>query len=140
MNRGNRALVRALAPLALMGLIFLLSSQQADEGLAWWDVVARKLGHVGGYALLTALWAWTLTGITGRPLGLAALIALVYACTDEYHQSFVETRNGNPVDVGIDAIGIAFAAWIARMRQPLGPGPEGIDAREGGSARSSPAR
>jgi VanZ family protein len=110
MNRRHRSFARALAPLALMGAIFFLSSQPADEGLAWWGVVARKLGHIGGYALLTALWAWALTGVTRRPVAVAALIALLYAATDEYHQSFVDTRNGSPIDVGIDAVGIAIAA------------------------------
>jgi VanZ family protein len=127
MNRRNRVPIRALAPLVLMGLIFFFSSQQADEGVAWWEIVARKLGHVGGYALLTALWAWAFTGITRRPVVPAALIALVYACTDEYHQSFVETRNGSPVDVGVDAIGIALASYFVSR----GP-------RAGARTRSSP--
>ena len=135
MNRRNRALVRALLPLALMGLIFFFSSQQADEGFAWWEIVARKIGHVGGYALLTALWAWTLSGITGRPIAVAALITFVYACTDEYHQSFVETRNASP----IDAIGIALAAWAISMRQSSRP-PGRSDASAKRRPRSSPVR
>ena len=92
-----------------MGLIFYLSSQPADRASAWWDVVLRKLGHVTGYAVLTALWAWALSGVVRRPLLVAAAIALAYACTDEFHQTFVETRHGTPVDVGIDAIGIALS-------------------------------
>jgi hypothetical protein len=116
MNRRNRAAIRALAPLALMAVIFILSSQQADEGFAWWEVVIRKLGHIGGYALLTALWAWALAGVTGRPVATAALIALLYACTDEYHQSFVETRHGSPIDVGVDSIGIALASLLIRWK------------------------
>ena len=138
-NRRNRALVRTLAPLALMGLIFFFSSQQADEGFAWWEIVARKIGHVAGYALLTALWAWALSGITGRPIAVAALITFVYACTDEYHQSFVETRNASPIDVGVDAIGIALAAWAISMRQTSRT-PGRIDASGGRRARSSPVR
>jgi VanZ family protein len=48
---------------------------------------------------------------------VAAAISLAYACTDEYHQSFVETRHGTPVDVVIDSIGIALAAlWLRRAR------------------------
>jgi VanZ family protein len=119
MNRRHRAAIRALVPLALMGMIFFLSSQQADEGLAWWEVVVLKFGHIGGYALLTALWVWALAGVLRRPVLAAAAIALLYACTDEYHQSFVETRNGSPIDVGVDAIGIALAAWLIG-RLPLG--------------------
>ncbi len=120
MNLRSRALLRALAPLALMGLIFFLSSQQADEGLAWWEVVIRKLGHVGGYALLTALWAWALSGVTGRPVTIAAAIALVYAAMDEYHQGFVETRHGSPIDVGVDAVGVALACYLVN-RRPRAP-------------------
>ena len=113
-------LLRALAPLALMGAIFYLSSQQADPDHAWWEAVVRKLGHVGGYAALTTLWFWVLAGAVRRPLPVAAAISLAYACSDEYHQSFVETRNGSPVDVAVDAVGIALAYLaIARARPRL---------------------
>jgi VanZ family protein len=47
---------------------------------------------------------------------MAAAIALLYGVTDEYHQSFVEGRNGTPVDVGIDAIGISLAILAVRAR------------------------
>jgi VanZ family protein len=100
---------RVLAPLALMAAIFYLSSQHADPDQAWWTVVLRKLGHVGGYATLTALWFWALAGTVRRPLLTAAAISFVYAITDEYHQSFVESRHGSPVDVAVDALGIAIA-------------------------------
>jgi VanZ family protein len=105
-----RTLLRFLPALALMGAIFWFSSQHAGEEMAWWEVVVRKLGHVGGYALLTALWAWALQGLVDRPLVWAVAISLAYAITDEYHQSFVPTRHGSPVDVGVDAIGMALAA------------------------------
>ena len=39
--------------------------------------------------------------------------------TDEFHQSFVDGRNGSPVDVAIDAagVGLAVLAW-RRYSQP----------------------
>ena len=135
----NRALLRLLAPLVLMGVIFWLSAQPAAAHHAWWVVVLRKLGHVAGYALLTALWAWALQGMVRRPVLVAFLIALAYACTDEYHQTFVRGRNGTPVDVGIDAIGMALAAYVIGRRQPPSTHEGTIDAR-GGVPRSSPAR
>lgn len=95
-----------------MGVIFYLSSQPADPDQAWWTVVVRKLGHVGGYAALTALWAWALAGAVRRPLLIAAAISLVYACSDEYHQSFVDTRHGSAVDVAVDAVGVALTCLI----------------------------
>jgi len=99
-----------------MAVIFYLSSRAAGPALPWWEVVVRKLGHVGGYATLTALWAWALTGAVRRPLLWAAAIALAYACTDEYHQTFVPGRHGTPVDVLVDSIGIlAAVAAISRL-------------------------
>jgi VanZ family protein len=139
MNRRNRALVRMLAPIALMCLIFYLSAQPAGAHHAWWVVVIRKLGHIGGYALLTAAWAWALQGIVERPLLVAVCIALAYACTDEYHQTFVRGRNGTPIDVGVDAIGMALAAACIHMRRPLLAQRGRAGARRAVS-RSSPAR
>jgi VanZ family protein len=99
-----------LAPLALMAVIFWFSAQEAHEQLAWWEVAMRKVGHATGYALLTALWTRALSGFVRRPLLWACVTAFLYACSDEYHQTFVETRHGSPVDVLIDSVGIAVAA------------------------------
>jgi VanZ family protein len=126
MKRRNRALLQAIAPLLLMAVIFYLSAQSSTGEHPWWEVILRKLGHVSGYALLTTLWWWALSGVTRRPLLVAVCIAFAYACTDELHQSFVHGRTGTPVDVGIDAIGMAVAAyvisrWAPSPRQRTGP-------------------
>ena len=139
MNRRNRALLRALAPLALMGVIFFFSAQPAGDDHPWWDIIFRKLGHITGYALLTALWAWALGGIVRRPVLIAVLIAFAYACTDEFHQTFVSGRTGTPIDVGIDAIGMALAAFLIGKRRPS-PADRGRVGAGGSFARSSPAR
>ena len=138
-NPPNRALVRALAPLAVMAVIFYFSAQPAAAHHAWWEIVVRKLGHVTGYALLTLLWAWALRGVVKRPVLVAVCIALAYACTDEFHQTFVRGRNGSPIDVGIDAIGIAIAAVVIRMRW-LSPADRGRAHARGRTSRSSLAR
>jgi VanZ family protein len=118
MNRRNRALLRSLAPLVLMGVIFYFSAQSSAGEHPWWDVILRKLGHVTGYALLTTLWWWALRGVTTRPLLIAVCVAFVYACTDEFHQTFVSGRTGTPVDVGVDAIGMAIAAYVISRWAP----------------------
>jgi VanZ family protein len=110
----------------MMALIFWFSSQHANEHLEWWEVVMRKVGHATAYAVLTALWTWALSGWVRRPLLWACAIAFLYACSDEFHQTFVETRHGSPRDVLIDSVGIAVAALLV-TRGPFG-------------ARSSPAR
>ena len=113
-----------LPPLAWMALIFVLSGQPSDEvDRAWWDVLGRKLAHVTEYAVLTALWWRALHALRiGRPVILAAGIALLYAVTDEFHQTFVDGRQGTPADVLIDSLGIAIAAAaIYARRRTRGP-------------------
>jgi VanZ family protein len=111
----------------MMAAIFYFSAQPFDgPELAWWEVAIRKLGHVAGYALLAAAFAWALVGSgVRRPLPWAAGLAFAYACSDEYHQTFVENRSGTPVDVLIDSAGIALACgamalWARRRRAASG--------------------
>ena len=132
-------LVRAIAPLALMGVIFWFSAQPAAAHHVWWVIVVRKLGHITGYALLTALWAWALWGAVRRPVLWAVLISLAYACSDEFHQTFVRGREGTPRDVLIDAVGMAIAALLIGMRRSAPTGRGRTDAR-GSASRSSLAR
>ena len=115
-------LLRLLPPLLIMAAIFYFSAQPFDgPDLAWYEVIARKLGHVGGYALLTAAWAWALHGLVARPVLWAAALSFLYACSDEYHQTFVDGRSGTVTDVLIDSVGIALALlaidWRARRTE-----------------------
>jgi VanZ family protein len=139
MNRRNRTLLRAIAPLLLMVAIFYFSAQSSTGDHPWWDVILRKLGHVTGYALLTALWWWALRGVIGRPLLIAVCIAFAYACSDEFHQTFFSGRTGTPVDVAIDSIGMAIAALLIHLRRKASDRRTEIDAEALG-LRSSPAR
>lgn len=107
---------RALAPLALMALIFYLSAQQqvGPELPAFTRVIA----HFSEYALLAALWTWALAPCLGRRAAFAAVaIAVVYAIADEYHQGFVEGRDSDPVDVLVDTAGILTATSLIAARQ-----------------------
>ena len=98
---------------ALMGLIFALSAQpDLSSGLGDWDLVLRKLAHMAEYGLLFVLWR---RALPGAPRWTAAAIAVGYAVSDEIHQSFVEGRHGSPVDVAIDATGVALG-WLATAR------------------------
>jgi VanZ family protein len=104
-------LSRFVPPLALMAVIFVLSAQpDLNSGLGTWDTILRKLGHMAEYAVLWLLW-WRALGQRPWP---AAAIALLYAASDEYHQSFVEGRDGRPLDLGIDALGVALGLALLR--------------------------
>ena len=111
------ALRRSAAPLALMALIFYLSAQ-SDPGP---DVapIVRMLGHAGEFGLLTLLWGWALRPALGRRDAAlaAAAISFVYAIGDEYHQTHVPGREGDPVDVAIDTVGIAVGYALLRLRR-----------------------
>ena len=119
-------------PLLLMGLIFFFSAQpNLDSGLGVWDTIGRKLVHAATYGALWFLW-WRALGY-GHP-GPAIAITLLYAVGDEYHQTFTEGRHGSPVDVGIDAAGVAIAVLLARRgrraaRRPRAGGPPPAAAR-----------
>jgi VanZ family protein len=98
-----------------MALIFYLSAQPAlaPDVPGWTRVVA----HFSQFALLAAAWAWALAPPLGRrALALAAAISLAYAISDEYHQSFVEGRDADPLDVLVDAAGVAFALSLIAAR------------------------
>ena len=106
--------LRALAPLALMGLIFYLSAQEAvgPDLPAWISVVA----HFTEYAALAALWAWALAPHLGRrALLAAAAISVLYAVSDELHQRSVEGRDSDALDVLVDAAGIAVALAVVNL-------------------------
>jgi VanZ family protein len=123
------AVGRYAPPLVLMAVIFALSAQpDLNSGLGTWDTIGRKLIHMGSYGLLWWLW-WRALG--WRAPALAVAITLVYAATDEFHQHFVHGRHGSPVDVAIDAAGVALAL-IATAR--VAPGR--LSGRRGSAARS----
>ncbi len=122
MSIDPRTLRRCAAPIGLMVVIFWLSAQpDLDSGLGVWDTIGRKLVHFAIYGTLTMLWFWALRPTIARPLAIAAAIAVLYAISDEYHQGFVEGRNGSPLDVAIDAAGIAVASLLLRYDQRVRP-------------------
>ena len=85
----------------------------------------RKAAHVTEYAILAAWWLRALHGgirmLTIRHALLALAMASVYAALDEYHQSFVASRTGSPIDVLIDASGALLGiviCWLIARRKP----------------------
>lgn len=83
-----------------------------------------------GYGLLAMSYFYGFGGIPGRnagefgkmktafaPVVLAWFLAVLYALTDEFHQSFVLGRHASLVDVGVDAVGAAGMLWIYNLWQ-----------------------
>lgn len=83
--------------------------------------VVRKAGHAFEYAVLALLTWWALTSGAGdslqwspRRAWLAWGLAAAYALSDEFHQSFVPSREARARDVIIDAAGAALAILLLR--------------------------
>jgi VanZ family protein len=108
-------------PVVLMAVIFVLSAQpDLSTGLGVWDFIGRKIVHMTEYGLLCFLWWRALRRVTATPriaLALAFSVSLAYAGTDELHQTFVHGRHGTPVDVAIDAAGMAVACAVPLRRE-----------------------
>lgn len=114
-----RVAVLALPPLLLMALIWFLSSlSDLSTNLGLVDLIGRKVIHALTFALLALLWWRALRQtLPATALPVAVAIALAYAALDEYHQSFVPGRIGSPIDVAIDALGVAGAAALVVRRR-----------------------
>jgi VanZ family protein len=98
-----------LPVVAWAALIFAFSAvPDLGTGLGGWDLVLRKIAHATEYAILGAL----LVRATGRTW-LALALGVLYAISDEIHQTFVAGRHGALLDVAIDAVGVAVgvALW-----------------------------
>ena len=105
----SRALTHWLPVVLWAGVIFALSSiPSLGTGLGTWDVILRKGAHITEYAVLALLLARAL----GREAPALAL-GIVYAASDEFHQSFVRGRHASPLDVAIDTTGLLLGllAW-----------------------------
>ena len=95
-------------------VIFTLSSiPSLSTGLGTWDTILRKGAHLTEYAVLGGL---LYRALRREPLALA--VGIAYAATDELHQYFVRGRHASPVDVAIDAVGVAagMLIWL-RLRE-----------------------
>lgn len=107
-----------------MALIFALSSQlfaprMSFEGtLDFFGVInyaVRKCAHAGEFGIL--IWLW-FRALYPQPFSLdkarrwAVLLSLLYAASDEYHQTFIPLRSGTASDVLFDAVGILAVAYI----------------------------
>ena len=104
-----------------MAVIFFLSARTKAEmphlsnDFVDWPV--KKTGHMLEYGILTVL-VWRAAsgtfGIRARRwyIWIIAAICLLYAASDEYHQSFVAGRGSSVFDVAIDALGMVLALIV----------------------------
>ena len=117
-----KVLMRWMAVVVWMGVIFALSAipSLASPIEPIYDFILRKLAHVTVYVVLTLLVYGALRPHMARSTRawlLAMLVAVLYACTDEWHQTFVPGREGTVRDVAIDGLGVMGAWMVASVRR-----------------------
>ena len=103
-------LFRWAAVVAWMAAIFFLSSRSRLPllPLGWAEALQDVAGHFVAYAVLAGLLAWALSGSgAGCTLWWSFALALFYALSDEFHQSFVPGRHPDVFDILTDAAGAA---------------------------------
>jgi VanZ family protein len=106
-----------------MALIYYLSSQSTLPDFDEFDFGVKKLAHFTVYALLY-LFLFRAFHLSRRKerlstpaLLVSAVIAVLYAISDEIHQSFVPLRTAAVRDVIIDTAGILFMAAVIKKWQ-----------------------
>lgn len=93
-------------------LIFFLSAQPRLPGPedVTLDFFVKKMGHISVYAVLFALVYRSFGSTTAYRMQKTALFCLLYAVSDEWHQSFVPGRTPMLRDIGFDIVGMLLAS------------------------------
>ena len=105
-----------------MAVIFLFShnpnsNEITEHYFGLWNYLVRKSAHLTEFAILFFLLRWALADLNPlerwnlRPQVVALVITVLYAASDEWHQSFVPGRSASLGDVLIDSAGAALA-WV----------------------------
>lgn len=110
-------------------LIFLFSSdlfsaEHTEQVLVYdfLNVFVRKCAHMVEYAILMYLWfrsLYTVRERFSRTVIVSVVLSVLYAASDEWHQSFVPSRDGTITDVGWDATGailMGLFLWYVYVR------------------------
>jgi VanZ family protein len=114
-------LIRWLPALLWMATIFCFSSlshlPEAESG--WVDYGIKKSAHIIVYAGLALLYRFALSDeprLSPRRLNLTVLLlVLLYAISDEWHQSFTPGRHPRVHDIGYDLIGGLVGLTLAQI-------------------------
>lgn len=133
------ALVRWILVIGWMGVIFAFSHQaHSSQATAVYfgdsNIFVRKMGHISEFAILYFLVRWALLAtsvqstkieqsktkvwqnvIEDKTILIAMLISVLYAASDEWHQSFVPGRSACIEDVLLDSSAVLVAVMFTGL-------------------------
>jgi len=130
-NRLIRWVLRFGPALTLMVMIYWLSSTPSSDlpNFGGWDLFVKKMSHITAYTLLGISYLRMFQSSERKFAWLALGLAILYAASDEVHQSYVSGRNATGVDVLIDMVGAVFGiyfatqvVWLKKMVESKLPG------------------
>ena len=75
----------------------------------------RKLAHITEYLILGLLMFNALKQFNILNIYYAIILCILYSCTDEFHQLFINGRSGSFRDVLIDTIGILLGTYLYKI-------------------------
>jgi hypothetical protein len=128
MSKTVQIVLRWLPALLMMLTIFLFSARSSSDlpNFDWADRIVKKGGHMIGYAVLAVSY-WRAFYLRQERWWLAWCLAVLYAVTDELHQSFVPGRFPSIWDVLVyDNLGALVSLWLFRLyktQRSDSPGP-----------------
>lgn len=103
----------------IIPFLLWLNPHISFQTIALIQFLVRKAGHVTEYAILAMLlwralrYRWsTIRKSFWKPALLALVVAMIYAATDEFHQSFFPSRTATAHDVMIDISGAIVGLLI----------------------------
>lgn len=75
----------------------------------------RKIAHITEYLILGFLTFNLLKQYSVTNIYYAIGLSILYSCTDEFHQLFINGRSGSIRDILIDSIGILIGTYLYKL-------------------------
>lgn len=103
-----------LPSLLWMIVIFIFSNQPINKpgvNFSWLDFILKKTAHFGEYTILYLL---IFKSMGKKSIIKPLILTVLYALTDEWHQTFIIGREGTLRDVGFDAFGATLGLIMTK--------------------------
>ena len=75
----------------------------------------RKIAHITEYLILGFLMFNLLKQYSVTNIYYAIGLSILYSCTDEFHQLFINGRSGSIRDILMDSIGILIGTYLYKL-------------------------
>ena len=101
---------------------FTNNNEELKDTIIILEPIIRKIAH---FTIYTLVGIWSMSLLETYKLGekqkiiISLLIGFSYACSDEFHQSFVGERSASIRDVLIDTTGVLFGILLTMLIMKL---------------------